>query len=373
MKKIALIFTLGILLLANACKEESEDNTDSDSTDQIEGTETDEDESETDASGKVPDLSEYYAHYSGKIEGKEVSAEVFSRDGNIVLVFHSPDYERYVSMSGKFDKNGTFSLKAPKSDRLPQISIDAKLRGKKLIGSLKGDKGETEIEMQTDYKDSEPMKAYSFTRTETPQEEASYENSFALYLPENPTIADSVCRYFFDKAKSCSGNPKSMMKKDDEEFYSLFESAVSEGMGFMNWTRNKMSDVIYNDKGILSYAVHWDEYSGGAHGMYGSNFLVFDITSGKRLMLNDVIEEPASKFWQDKIYEKLSEQYKPEDLKADFSLPISPSENFFISPKGIGFFYNPYEIAPYVYGGAQVFIPFSEVSDKIKPVIKNKF
>ena len=43
------------------------------------------------------------------------------------------------------------------------------------------------------------------------------------------------------------------------------------------------------------------------------------------------------------------------------------SENFFINNQGIGFFYNVYEIAPYASGTTELFIPFTEITEFLKP------
>ena len=46
-----------------------------------------------------------------------------------------------------------------------------------------------------------------------------------------------------------------------------------------------------------------------------------------------------------------------------FTDPVKPTDNFYITGEGIGFFYNQYDIAPYASGSIDVFIPFRELKD----------
>ena len=50
-----------------------------------------------------------------------------------------------------------------------------------------------------------------------------------------------------------------------------------------------------------------------------------------------------------------------------FDNSIKSSNNFCITSKGILFLYNPYEIAAYVYGEIELFIPFSEIKSVVNP------
>ncbi len=42
------------------------------------------------------------------------------------------------------------------------------------------------------------------------------------------------------------------------------------------------------------------------------------------------------------------------------------NDNFLIKKNGLLFVFNPYEIAAYVYGAIEVFIPYKEIKDLIK-------
>ena len=50
-----------------------------------------------------------------------------------------------------------------------------------------------------------------------------------------------------------------------------------------------------------------------------------------------------------------------------FENSVESTSNFCITPKGILFLYNPYEIAAYAYGEIELFIPFSEIKSVVNP------
>src|SRR5690606_29316480 len=45
---------------------------------------------------------------------------------------------------------------------------------------------------------------------------------------------------------------------------------------------------------------------------------------------------------------------------------LLPNDNFFILDNGIGFWYNPYDIAPYVYGDTILFFTYAELKQYLK-------
>ena len=53
-----------------------------------------------------------------------------------------------------------------------------------------------------------------------------------------------------------------------------------------------------------------------------------------------------------------------------FENKIEPNDNFFLTSKGIGFNYMPYEIGPYALGEIDIFIPFSQLTSYLQPAIK---
>ncbi|MDR3166784.1 MAG: RsiV family protein [Treponema sp.] len=108
-------------------------------------------------------------------------------------------------------------------------------------------------------------------------------------------------------------------------------------------------------------------YTGGAHGMRNTEYFVLDLKSAERFSLEDIISpgsEPALKaevaaalrdFSNLKAGEPLSQGYYFEDT-------VAPSRNFFLNSRGLGFHWDPYEIAPYATGSIEIVIPYNRIT-----------
>ena len=122
---------------------------------------------------------------------------------------------------------------------------------------------------------------------------------------------------------------------------------------------------VTNDKNILCIAISQDSYGyGAAHPLSQTHYYNFDIRTGKQLSLDEILA-PGYKAKLDQAGRKIFfETHSPEGWfisKEDFSLP----NNFAITPGGLLFLFNQYEIGPYAMGMPEVFIPYKNISDLI--------
>ncbi|MDR1096174.1 MAG: RsiV family protein [Spirochaetaceae bacterium] len=105
-----------------------------------------------------------------------------------------------------------------------------------------------------------------------------------------------------------------------------------------------------------------DYYSGGAHGMTETFFSVFDRSAARFVTLADIADEARLTALREAVAGALRERF---ELRADepltaagfFEGEFALTENFFLSEEGIGFHWNPYELAPYSFGAIEVVVP----------------
>jgi hypothetical protein len=105
-----------------------------------------------------------------------------------------------------------------------------------------------------------------------------------------------------------------------------------------------------------------DYYDGGAHGSYGTEYRVFDRNAARFVTLEDVFGADEREALHEAVVESLRKKFElaeGEGLTAAgfFSDTLSLTENFFLSGEGVGFHWNPYELAPYVFGAIEVIVP----------------
>ena len=118
---------------------------------------------------------------------------------------------------------------------------------------------------------------------------------------------------------------------------------------------------------LQTYAVAYNDYTGGAHGMNALVSNVFDLTTGETVSEADLFAEG----WQDGVSALLktaldaflAAQEEGEDLV--FGAP-APNGNFSVSEDGVTWTYNPYEIAPYAMGAIELTVRWTD----LKPYLK---
>jgi hypothetical protein len=115
-----------------------------------------------------------------------------------------------------------------------------------------------------------------------------------------------------------------------------------------------------------------DYFTGGAHGMREQEYFVIDSEEKQRLLLEDLILEsakaPLKALVEDALrdYSKLSPG-APLSTGNYFDDSVEVPENFFLNPEGIGFHWNPYEIAPYAVGPIEVVVPYERLQGLLTP------
>ncbi|HEV7334184.1 MAG TPA: RsiV family protein [Flavisolibacter sp.] len=132
--------------------------------------------------------------------------------------------------------------------------------------------------------------------------------------------------------------------------------------------------LAYYDGKLATVARFSYLYSGGAHGNYNTTFHSFDLTNKKQLKLADVMTPAGQKQLISLLAKTLRSQFKlkPTDSLSEvlFENKITPNNNFYVTSKGIGFVYNPYEIAAYAVGEINLFIPFRSLQNGLQPAFQ---
>lgn len=148
------------------------------------------------------------------------------------------------------------------------------------------------------------------------------------------------------------------------------ESPLTEdGPDLSNTLYMQGSIDFFNGK-ILCYKTYIETYTGGAHGHYSTNYIVFDMTDGSVISASDIFNEGykngLSKILRNRA--KTTNNWSEEDLISNLNSPdeIEASDNFRISNDSITFVYNPYEIGSYATGIVTISVPFDEIKEFLK-------
>ena len=100
-----------------------------------------------------------------------------------------------------------------------------------------------------------------------------------------------------------------------------------------------------------------------------------DLTLMRPLRLDDIFVGDYKDALTDLIWNQLMADNKVtthealEDMGYASTGDIAPTENFYLSKEGITFYYNVYEIAPYVMGATKITLSYEDIA----PLMNGKF
>lgn len=170
--------------------------------------------------------------------------------------------------------------------------------------------------------------------------------------------------------------------KDLEEDFKEESSKATEDSPVSSWFsyyEMSSSQIVYNNSGLLSYTVSFENYTGGAHGAHAYNNHVIDLATGKPLTEEDIFNEG----YQEELAKLLVDQIAKDNNLTDakelenigfFSVEeIFPNGNFLVDETGITYSFNEYEIAAYVVGVINVHLPFEAIQHLMRedsPIFK---
>jgi hypothetical protein len=214
---------------------------------------------------------------------------------------------------------------------------------------------------------------------------ATYEA--ASVWPKTESETASFIKKFVNEefgAKDQEGGIETILLKNKKDFFDeykeRYKDAKEEDMkempsAFSEEQSNRVM-IVYQSKNILTLGNFSYSYTGGAHGNYGTHYSSFDLLSKKILKLDNVLtitglaQLPVllKKYFRKNYNLDANASLKEAGL---FEEKIKPNNNFYVTEKGIGFSYSPYEIGPYAMGEINIFIPFSELKTLLQPPFEN--
>lgn len=179
-------------------------------------------------------------------------------------------------------------------------------------------------------------------------------------------LGDSVSTTLSDAVERYLSQP---LGADNDTFENVTEVDSAEA-DYMHLSDK--SDFIY----VKTLTPHWlvlednayEYYAGAAHPMSGRFYLNYDLQNRRLLRLDDVVTDRSHlAVLLSRLY---SEQHVGErpygystttDGKGNFGIPVT--DNFYLTPEGLSFVYQPYEIASYAEGIQTLRVSFYELMD----------
>ncbi|WP_018630823.1 DUF3298 and DUF4163 domain-containing protein [Niabella aurantiaca] len=141
-------------------------------------------------------------------------------------------------------------------------------------------------------------------------------------------------------------------------------------VSMMHYDQQISSNLIYNSNGYAVLSVGNYAYTGGAHGMYGQTMLCLDMKQKRALVLQDLLNIDSATL-QPLLEQHFRTRYQIAGNKplteVLFEDRLALTDNFYFTPGGIGFIYQPYEVAAYAFGLIDVWVPYTDLKPYLQP------
>jgi hypothetical protein len=129
--------------------------------------------------------------------------------------------------------------------------------------------------------------------------------------------------------------------------------------------------VKYNENSLVSIVVSGYEYTGGAHGISWRESLTFDLETGKAFKLGDLFKSGAD--YKKVIDERIAYEIDRRDWQDSVRFEgISADTSFYLTEEALVIYYQPYEIAAYVFGLPSFAFDRYELSELFAEEIQSK-
>ena len=156
-----------------------------------------------------------------------------------------------------------------------------------------------------------------------------------------------------------------------------FDSMAEFGEGtFHPYFEEQEYEVKTKNHQMISFAVRFASYSGGAHGYNGYFGETFNTQTGEKLTLKDIAvhEEEFKNFCIDEIMSLSKEdKYKYEGQSIFFEFyeeqvpELMNDDSWYFAEDGLTFTANPYHLAPYAAGVLDFVIPYEDLKGIVQP------
>ncbi|MFD1256107.1 DUF3298 domain-containing protein [Mucilaginibacter terrae] len=141
----------------------------------------------------------------------------------------------------------------------------------------------------------------------------------------------------------------------------------------MFFTLDCKVNVVRQDSSLVNLEYKGYQYTGGAHGSSYIKYLNWDVSAGKKILLSDILKPgygPELNRVAEKIFRKQENLTEIASLKDNYFFKgdkFSLNENYLLTPLGLKFIYNQYEIKPYAAGQTTLVVPYSEIKTLLQP------
>jgi hypothetical protein len=337
----------------------------------------------------------WYKHYTGTVAGQAVAADIHKYNDRIMGTYYYESQGKPIPIYFSTDtaKPGVYLVEETpeRPDAKSTAKWEVRITGNTLSGKWKDDMGNDVYDiMMKETPNDYPLVMMSYNDT-IPYKQGVKEPAATmvnnLVLPgkemkeENAKFITSIVNKYLGCDSLHKGSLQDCMKAQSADYATYYRKTVGEiddtlrGESFNNYYTGTDMYVAYNENDWIVFDIMSSEYTGGAHGNYGSSYINADMQNNKVWQLEEVLRVDSVKLQREieKAARKRAGMSESEEIKSRyFADRIMPNGNFMLTHKGITFNYTPYEIASYAEGEVLLFVPYSSIKELLTPAFKQR-
>jgi hypothetical protein len=187
-----------------------------------------------------------------------------------------------------------------------------------------------------------------------------------------PALNDSITHRLINLFMS--DKPNYDMALYIKQFLSQYDSFKKDDpRSQMYFTLDSHATIARQDSSLTTLEIGGYNYQGGAHGSSITTFINWNTKASKDITLNDVlIDGYQSRLTAiaDTIFRQQEKLTANASLANDYFFKdnkFALNDNFLITPVGLRFLYNQYEIKPYAAGQTELAIPYAKIKTLLRP------
>jgi len=158
-----------------------------------------------------------------------------------------------------------------------------------------------------------------------------------------------------------------------KNFMAEYLGSKQSGVSSMFYSLDTYAKVIRQDSSLTLLETGGYVFTGGAHPSSYTGFINWNTKANKSITLTELINpnnlEKLNGIGED-IFRKNEKLSDTASLATNYFFKdnkFALNDNFSITPVGLRFFYNQYEIKPYAAGTTELIIPYSKIKSLLRP------
>jgi len=335
--------------------------------------------------------SSFYKRLEGTIAGQPVVMYLHCYGGTLAGSYYYVKQGKPIELAGEWDAAHPNRIEVKEmADGNEEATALPAMEGTWENGGIKGswyDARKTKTYL-IDLKEAYPKGCYTFAALNLTDSAMAYPGTKEspeatvtrqVLIPlqaENAWLSGQIVQLIADSSAAGTDIP-AVTRESGKTFLNNYKKDI-EGLktenpdmaSMLNYEDELRLFVVYNNNGLLAIAKNFYGYTGGAHGYGGVLYTCFDVENRRKLSLSDVISADSVQLQpvMEAAFRKAYGLNTTDSLTGIlFENHLETTNNFFITPTGLGFLYLQYEVAPYAAGPIYVFVPYADLRRFLRP------